>query len=315
MTRRFLIDTDTASDDAVALLLALRHPDVVVEAITVVAGNVPLEMAVQNALYTVDLCAAHGCEVPPVYAGSATPLTRAPHTAQDVHGVDGMGDIGLVLSGRMPTPGHAVDELVRRVLEAPGEITLVTLGPLTNIALAVRREPRIAELVQRVVVMGGIGEGHGNITPVSEFNIWADPEAADIVFRAGFPLEMVGWDISYKFAAFDRAAAQSVRDVGGPLADFCMNIQAVVDEYARSTTKLVGFDLPDPITMSIALDPSIATRVEERFVAIETGGTWARGQTIVDHLGFTGEPTNTRVVLSADRESFIAMLQTACRIN
>jgi purine nucleosidase len=314
MTRRFLIDTDTASDDAVALVLALRHPDVVVDAVTVVAGNVPLDMAVQNALYTVELCAAHGARTPPVYAGSATPLLRALDTAQYVHGEDGMGDIGLPLTGRVATPGHAVDELVRRIMDAPGEITLVTLGPLTNLALAVRREPAIVSALNRLVVMGGVGEGYGNVTPVSEYNLWADPEAAAIVFDAGFALEMVGWDISYKYATFNGDDAAAWRAVGGELAAFCIDIQAVVDAFARRETKLSGFDLPDPIAMAIALDPSIATRVVERFVAIETQGEWARGQTIVDHLSFTGRPTNTKVVLEADRGRFLALLHDACRV-
>ena len=142
MTRKFLIDTDTASDDAVALVMALREPTVTVEAVTVVAGNVPVDQAVQNALYTVELC---GSEVP-VYAGRHAPLMRDLQTAEDVHGKDGMGNIGLPLSGRNPAGTGAVDVIIETIIGSPGEITLVTLGPLTNVAIALLREPGITLL-------------------------------------------------------------------------------------------------------------------------------------------------------------------------
>ena len=174
MARRFLIDTDTASDDAVALVLALQHPGVQIEAITVVAGNVPVDQGVQNALYTVELC---GQSVP-VYRGLPGPLTRPLETAQSVHGEDGMGDIGLLLGGRAPAAAHAVQVLIDTIHQFAGDITLVTLGPLTNIAVALRQDPSIAQALSGCIIMGGTGRGHGNVTPVAEYNFWADPEAA-----------------------------------------------------------------------------------------------------------------------------------------
>ena len=307
--RPFLIDTDTASDDAVALVMALRHPGIRVEAITVVAGNVPLAQGVQNALYTAELC-GHGA---PVHAGANKPLLRPLETAQNVHGEDGMGDIGLPLSGRVPAAGHAVDVILETIHRHDGKLTLVSLGPLTNIALALLRDPSIAGKLERYVMMGGIGEGHGNVTPVSEYNLWADPEAARIVFESGLPIEMVGWDVSYKYATFGPEDREALRGIGTKYASFCVDIQAVLDAYALRETKLEGFDLPDPIAMAVALEPGVATRVERLFVAIETGGTWARGQTIVDHLRFTGRPENVRVVLEASRARFIEMLHEAVR--
>ena len=214
--RRFLIDTDTASDDAVALVMAAKAPDVHIEAVTVVAGNVPLDQAVQNALYTLELA---GCPAP-VYAGMSRPMLRPLETAQNVHGSDGMGDIGLPLSGRAPAAGHAVDALIAIIRRYPGEITLVTLGPLTNIATALLRDPAIAGLVQRCVMMGGTSDSIGNVTPVSEYNIWTDPEAAKIVFESGLPIEMIGWDISRKYATFDPSQSAALRAVGTPLAEF-----------------------------------------------------------------------------------------------
>jgi purine nucleosidase len=298
MTRHFLIDTDTASDDAVALVLAMQHPGVQIEAITVVAGNV------QNALYTVELCRQ---EIP-VYYGMSAPLVRPLETAQSVHGQDGMGDIGLPLSGRASAPGHAVQVLIDTIRRFAGEITLVTLGPLTNVAAALLQEPSIAEAVAECVVMGGTGSGHGNTTPVAEYNFWVDPDAASIVFESGMPLKMVGWDISRTYAVLDAQEAADLRAVGTPLACFCVDIQKNVQQFALSTTRLPGFDLPDPIAMAVALDPAVATRTNRCFVAVETESELCRGQSVVDHLHLLGREPNVEVVLEASRERFLRML-------
>ncbi len=303
--RKLIIDTDTASDDAVALLMALRDPSVEVIAITVVAGNVPLPQAVQNALYTVEFA---GSTVP-VYAGCAAPLTQKLHTAEVVHGQDGMGDIGLPIGGRTPAPGHAVDVLAE-LIEAhePGELTLVTLGPLTNIGILLSRHPEYATRLREVVIMGGTGDGVGNITAAAEFNIWVDPEAAAILYQAGTKLTQVGWDISRKYATFTKEQADQVRRVGR-LGKFAMDIQARVNEFALTGTKLVGFDLPDPIAMAVALDPSVATDMPFLNVVIELHGEHTRGATVVDHSGYTGRERNTHVVLEASRDRFVEMLE------
>jgi purine nucleosidase len=304
---RLLIDTDTGSDDAVALVMALMHPGVAVEAVTVVAGNVPLEQGTQNALYTLELCGSDA----PVFRGSAAPLLAPLESAQNVHGLDGMGDIGLPLSGREPSPGHAVDVLVERINASPGALTLVTLGPLTNVALALLRDPSIAGKVGGCVVMGGTGRGPGNVTPLAEYNVWADPEAAKVVFESGMPLTMVGWDISREYAVFGPEDSARLREMGTPLAEFCVDIQRVLDAWARENTRLAGFDLPDPIAMAVALDPSVATGTRRLFVAVETGGTWSRGQTVVDHLGVTGREPNVEVVTEASRGRFMEILHAA----
>ena len=304
---RLLIDTDTGSDDAVALVMAMKDPDATVEAVTVVAGNVPLEQGVQNALYTLELC---GSDVP-VFRGAAKPLLSSPVGAQEVHGMDGMGDIGLPLSGREPAPGHAVDVLVERVDANPGGMTLVTLGPLTNVALALLRDPSFADKVGGCVMMGGTGRGPGNVTPLAEFNIWADPEAARVVFESGMPLTMVGWDISREYAVFGPEDSARLRGIGTPLAEFCVDIQRVLDAWARKNTRLAGFDLPDPIAMAVALDPAVATETRRLFVAVETGGAWGRGQTVVDHFAVTGRGPNVEVVTKASRGRFLEILHAA----
>ena len=306
MTRRFLIDTDTASDDAVALIMALRHPQIQVEAVTVVAGNVPVEQGVQNALYTAELCASRV----EIYQGAAGPLLRPLDTAQNVHGADGMGDFGLPLSGREPSPGHGADVLRERIREHPGELTLVCLGPLTNVAMALMRDPGIAELVPRCVVMGGTGDGPGNVTPAAEYNIWADPEAARMVIDSGLPVTLVGWDISCRSAVIDARAEADLRRLDTELAHFAVDIQKVLSDFALSVTHLAGFDLPDPIAMAVAIDPEIA-EIEPFHVSVVTGDGIVRGQAIVDWLAVTGNAPNARIVRRASRSRFLAMLHEA----
>ena len=302
--RHILIDTDTASDDAVALVMALKHPDIQVEAITVVAGNVPLDQAVQNALFTRDLC---GSTVP-VYAGLAKPLVRELGTAQYIHGQDGLGDIGLHLTGRTPTTGNGVDAIAETIRRFPNEIEIVALGPLTNLAVAFAKDPDLVPLVKHCVVMGGVGEGPGNVTSVSEYNIWADPEAAQIVFQSGLPITMVGWDIAWKYAAFYPNEIEAVRAIRTPLAKFCMDIQG---DRAEGGVDGYNFTLPDPIAMAVAIDESVATRIESAYVEISLADNNTRGMTLVDYPKVTKKDPNTRVVLEASKERFIAMLHEA----
>jgi len=300
--RRFLIDTDTASDDAVALVMALREPTVSIDAITVVAGNVPLDQAVQNALYTVELC---GSDVP-VFAGQSAPLMRELQTAEDVHGNDGMGDIGLSLSGRQPSGTDAIDVIIDTIMASPSEITLVTLGPLTNVAVALLRQPAIAASVARCFVMGGAGAGPGNVTPLAEFNLWCDPEAARIVVRSGMPLTFVGWDISVASATFGPEDAAALRECG-PLGEFCVDIQAVLDVYARESSGISGFDLPDPMAMAVAIEPSIAT-IERHHVEVLIGDGPGRGKDVIDWHGVTAKDPNVDIVTQVERHDFVEML-------
>ena len=302
-----VIDTDTASDDAIALVLALTDKDVDVRAITVVSGNVPLEMGVQNALYTTELC---GVEVP-VYAGADRPLVRDHVFAHDVHGEDGMGDVGLDLKGRTPADGHGVDVIIDMARRYPGELTLVTLGPLTNLALALRKAPDIAGLYKRVVMMIGAADGLGNVTPAAEFNVHVDPEAADIVFRSGMPLEMVGWDVSRRDAVLTEADSAELT-AKGPLGEFAMAIQRQLWVFCKEVSKVDGIDMPDPVTMAWALNPKVGVDIVDRYVAVETRGEHTSGATLVDHLGVTGNPPNVRIVLRADRGVFLEMLHHAC---
>ena len=308
MSRPFFIDTDTGSDDAVALLIALKHPGIDVVGIGVVAGNVPLELGVQNALYTRELCGR--LEVP-VYAGEAAPLVLPLITAQNVHGTDGMGDIGLDLRGRVPDAGHAVDRLLEASHAYAGELTLVTLGPLTNVARAIERDPSLPDRVPRTVVMGAVADHVGNITPVAEYNMWADPHAVDVVLGSGLQLEFVGWDVSRYYTVIDNELAAELRAIGTPAAEFIVDINAVVAQFCATETKLSGFDLPDPVTMAYAIDPLIATSARRLYLAVETESELTRGMVVMDLLEFMDRPPNALVVTAADRERFLDMLRAA----
>ena len=309
MKRTFWIDTDTASDDAVALIMAFMNPDIEVVGLSIVAGNVPLDMGVQNALYTAELCAATA----PIYVGAAKPLSRELGTAQFVHGEDGMGDIGLPLSGRTPTSGNAVDKLIEAIHLHADHIELVTLGPLTNIALALQQDPSIARSVKRCVVMGAVADHIGNVTQVAEFNMWVDPEAVDVVLRSGMHLEFVGWDISRTEAVVTPQESAMIRSLGTERANFSVDIQRVLEKFCAEETHLNGFDLPDPIAMAYAIDTSIATEVHHWYLASETNSELTRGMVVMDTLGVMHQEPNAFVVTRASHEKFMSMLVDALR--
>ena len=309
MARPFFIDTDTASDDAVALIMALRHPDVDVVGIGIVAGNVPLEMAVQNALYTVELCASSA----PVYVGASRPLVRELMTAQFVHGNDGMGDIGLQLHGRTASVGSAIDALIAAASTYAGELTLVTLGPLTNIAHALRLDPALPSKIARCVVMGAAADHIGNVSPVAEFNMWCDPHAAESVLASGMNLEFVGWDISRLYATVSPSRASEIRAIGTPLAEFSIDIQRVLVEFCAQVTHIDGFDLPDPIAMAYAIDGAIATEIRDLYLTVETTSPHTLGMIVMDTLGALNKTPNARVVTRADSKLFQSMLADALR--
>ena len=290
MTRTLLIDTDTASDDAVALIMALRSASVRVAAITVVAGNVSVAQATSNAVFTVELC---GADVP-VYSGAEAPLLRKLVIADWFHGADGLGDHGYKPAKRRAEPGHAVDALIQTVRENPG-IEIVTLGPLTNLAMALLREPKLAAYVKRCVVMGGAPCCVGNVTPAAEFNIWVDPEAARIVFRSGLPIEMVGWQLCCGEAALDEKDVARVLALKNPIAEFAIRCNSTAAAAFFKQTGQRGISLPDPVTMGIALDPTLCTSSSMHFVEVEVSSDLTRGMTVVDRLGVATDPRNRDV--------------------
>ena len=292
MTRPFLIDTDAGSDDAVAILMALRHPDVDVLALTVVAGNVPLEQGVQNSLYFAELCEADV----PVYAGADRPLLREYVSADWFHGADGLGDWGDRYKPRRTKASstHAVDAIIESVRATP-DIVIVTLGPLTNLALALRKAPDIAPLVSRCVVMGGAACTNGNVTPAAEYNIWCDPEAARIVFRSGMLVEMVGWEFSIGEFVLSLDDIEGVRAINTPFADFTIDCNIKGMRGYEIQTGEIGISLPDGVTMAVAIDPSICTQKSQHYVDVECDSELTRGMTVVDKLNLADDVRNSAV--------------------
>jgi purine nucleosidase len=285
--RPFLIDTDTASDDAVALIMALRSPDIDVLAITTVAGNVGVHQATRNAIYTAELCDSNV----PVYPGAAQPLKRTHVSAAWFHGRDGLGDHGYPPPRRAPENQSAADAIIETMESHPG-LVMVTLGPLTNVALALQKDPGIAAKVSRCVVMGGAPSCEGNVTPAAEYNIWCDPEAARIVFRSGLPIEMVGWHLCRGEAVLNSSDIEQVLSFNTSIAKFAIECNSCAQQAFLEQSGEHGISLPDPVAMAIALDASIVTSQSEHFVDIETHSDLTRGMTVVDRLNVAHDERN-----------------------
>jgi purine nucleosidase len=300
---RLIVDTDTAGDDVFSLLIALLHPNAQLEAITVCTGNVRFEQQVENALYTVEM-SGRGGQVP-VYAGCDRPLVADWVGAEYVHGEDGMGESFFPTAKQRPEPEHAVDELVRRINESPGELTILAQAPLTNIAAAVVRDPSIAQKAKRLYVMGG---GAGNITPAAEFNFYVDPEAAKIVFRAGFPITLFTWTVTLSHGVFDDAKLDALHSLSTPLARFFEQVNRKALEFERSTG-IQGSTHPDSMVAGAIVDPSLVLETRDCFVDVETAGDLTRGYSLIDTLGTLGREPNATVVEAFDVDRFFDLLK------
>jgi purine nucleosidase len=285
--RAFLIDTDTASDDAVALIMAMRAPDVEVKAITTVAGNVPVEQSTKNALYVVELC---GADVP-VYAGADKPLLRTYQNATWFHGRDGLGDHGYPSPKKSQGSLHAVDAIIQTVGANPG-LVMVTLAPLTNIALALAKKPSIAKRVGRCVIMGGAPCCEGNVTPAAEYNIWVDPEAARMVVRSGMPIELIGWQLSRGESVLNDRDIAAVEALKTPLAHFAIECNSHARGAYKVQTGEDGICLPDPVAMCLAIDPSVGPCWSEHYLDVEVQSELTRGMTVVDRLNVADDERN-----------------------
>ena len=290
MPRTFLIDTDTASDDAVALIMALRAPEIRIAAVTTVAGNVDVQQATRNALYTIELCGA----IVPVYSGAEKPLVRPYQNATWFHGRDGLGDHCYPAPRQAPQEQPAVDAIIETVEANPG-IVLVTLGPLTNLAVALSKKPGIAGQVTRCVIMGGNPCCEGNVTPAAEYNIWVDPEAASIVLRSGLQIDLVGWHLCRGAAVLNPNEIDQVLAFNTGLAHFAIECNSQARKALKIQTGEDGICLPDPVAMCLALDPTIGTEWSEHYVAVETQSDLSRGMTVVDRLNVAEDERNRAI--------------------
>jgi purine nucleosidase len=302
-TMRMIVDTDAGVDDAVALMMALRYPGVTVEAITTTYGNVSLEKVVANVLTIVQVM---GCDVP-VYRGADSPLV-ADWQAESVHGSDGLGDWAARPAITRKTERQpAAQALVELVNAHPGELTLVALGPLTNIALATLLDPEFPRKLKTFVFMGGTIEARGNTNMVSaEWNIYCDPEAAYRVLKAFPHSAMLSWETTLRHG-MTWAQYDAMTQTASPTARFFTAItQDLMSRWRKPNS---DFIMPDPLAMAAALDPTVITRSSTRYVSVEMYGALTRGQTVIDHRGRLGYVPNLEIIEAVDDAKFYNMMR------
>jgi inosine-uridine nucleoside N-ribohydrolase len=318
--QRIIIDTDPGVDDAIAILLALRSPELKVEAITPVSGNVPLELTLPNALRLVEIA---GRTDIPVAPGASHPLTRRLVTAKYAHGNNGMGGVEFPMPTTKPSRESANEIISRIVRESPGEITIVAVGPLTNIAMVLRSDPEIAGMIRGIAIMGGSLSG-GNVTPSAEFNLYVDPEAARIVFDSHIPLTMVGLDVTRK-VLLREDHVQLLEAAKNPVSQAAGRVMRATIERMRDSHNAPAVAMHDPLTVASLIDPAILT-LRDYYVEIETSGELTAGESVgYQHAPMrksapleTGEPEspesaqtftpNAKVAMEVDSERFFGLL-------
>ena len=310
--RKIIIDTDCGSDDAVAIMMALKSREVHVEAITTVCGNVPLELATQNTLMTVEV--AHA-QRPPVFSGAAKPLMRELVTAVNVHGKDGMGDLNLIHPTLTAETENAVDAIINIIDQNPYDIEIVALGPVTNIAQAILKAPSIMQKTKHIHSMGTAGFGRGNTTPVSEFNVYVDAEPYDIMLRSNIPMTIVGFDVCLGDAALNRSDMEMLMASGKAEAVFAVQCNRSLLAYNLKRSGEYMVDLPDAIAMGVVLWPEVVTDSAACFCKACVIDPFTYGQVIVDDGsvlavsdGFISHSPNAVVCKSIDNQSFKAKL-------
>lgn len=303
MPRKIIIDTDPGQDDAVGILLALASPEVEVLALTAVAGNVPLDLTSRNARI---VCEIAGRSDIPVHAGCDAPLSRPLVTAEHVHGKSGLDGIALFQPASALAPGHAVDAIIDILRREPeGSVTLVAMGPLTNLATAFRRAPDIVPRLREIVLMGGAYFEVGNITPAAEFNIYVDPEAAQIVFAAGAPLTVLPLDVTHK-ALTSRDWIEQMR-ASGPVGRAVAGWTDFFERYDREKYGAEGAPLHDPCTIAWLIQPDLFAGRHIN-VEIETQGAFTTGMTVADWWRVTGRPANALFLRDVDRDGLFTLL-------
>lgn len=296
---KIILDVDPGHDDAVAMMLAWAHPRIDLKAVTVVAGNQTLEKTVRNAL---NVATAIGLEGVPVAAGMSRPMVREQQViADDIHGVTGLDGPTFPEPTVPLDPRHAVDLIIELVMASDGDITLVPTGPLTNVAMAMRREPRMVEKIERIVLMGGSYQ-LGNVTPAAEFNIFADPEAAHIVFSSGRPVVMMGLDLTRQAKVYPRVI-ERIKGLDNPVA---VLFAELMEFFAKTQKEVFGWEAPplhDPTTVAWLIDPTLIG-TKPMAVDVELRGELTYGRTCCDYFGMTGRPANAEVAVKLDQDRF-----------
>ncbi|HKJ38136.1 MAG TPA: nucleoside hydrolase [Anaerolineales bacterium] len=299
--KRIIIDTDPGVDDALAFLLALASPEIQLEALTTTQGNVTLEKATRNALSVLELCNANHI---PVAAGSMYPLVQPLLASVDVHGESGIGVAKLPESTSKVVEQHAVDYLIEKVLAEPNEISIFPIGPLTNIAMAIRKEPGFAKAVKELVIMGGAINENGNVTPLAEFNIYVDPHAAHIVFHSGIPITLIPLDVTHK-CLLRQEHVDRLMKTRSPITGF---IKDAVETYFQFSYErgFAGCALHDPLTLATIIAPELLT-LKEYYVDVDHSGGVAMGKTFADVFGKLNQPVNMKAAMDVRGDDFIEL--------
>lgn len=312
--RRVVIDTDAGVDDALALILALRSPELKVEAITTVSGNVHVDLCTENVLRVLDVLDLPA--LPPVSRGAQDPLVKPLFTAPEVHGPDGLGGLHTLMDETealryakpeiQPISTPASILLPQLAEKFRDDVTLITLGPLTNVARAILEQPKQMTGYQEIIIMGGAFRTYGNTTTVSEFNIYVDPHAAQVVVDSGIPITFVPLDVTEQVCLEMEHVARDIRPLNTKLSLFIADLTRAYIAYHMKTEGFPGCYLHDPLAVGVAIDPSLI-RIHEGFVQIETVSPLTVGMTVCDLRPnpLTTQPPNARVALEVDTTRFI----------
>jgi purine nucleosidase len=300
MPKRILIDTDPGIDDALAILLALASPEVQVEGIITIHGNCSVDQATINALSILELAEAK--EIP-VAKGFSLPLVQPSLLAAETHGDAGLGYAKLPEPRGRSEVQHASDFLIEKILSNPGKITLLAIGPLTNVAFAIRREPRIVEAVQEIIIMGGSIRYPGNASPLAEYNVFVDPHAAHMVYHSGMPITLVPLDVTYQ-CILTPADVRRLQKTPAPISRFIEDSTRFYMEFHDEYQKIAGCAINDPLALALTFAAELCD-YQELYVDVDISGSVSMGKTFADFHGLTKEPPNMKVALGVRHRDFM----------
>lgn len=307
--RHFIVDTDTAADDALALIMVLRQPDVTVHAVTINCGNIQFDQQVTNALYTLELV---GKADIPVHPGCREPLLKRYRTVPEIFGSDGFSDANFPLPKTAPSDIHAVDAIIAAAKAHQGELEIIALAPLTNIAVAFSKAPEIVPLIKKIWFMGATLHAVGNMTMGAEFNVWVDPEATDVVLRSGVPIVVTPWEVAKRDAVLSLAERDEIGQMNTPVARFFSRVTQTLYSYTTKIEAFGGAIHSDIIGVTVPLFPEEIFDQADMYMCVELGGEFSRGVTFLDWVGLAGNTPNITIVKAIDATAFRAHIMTMC---